>query len=657
MKPYPGDRIRNLALAGHGGSGKTTLAEAFHWATTGSLRPNGGLGILDSDPEAAKRGFTVTSNLLPLEWRNHKINLIDTPGYLDFAAEVRGALRVVDGVLLTYCATAGVEVGSERAWEYAEEESLPKVVFVNKCDRENADFKGVLSQLRSRYGSGVVPVTVPVSSGPAFHGVVNLLDESMAPSMESAREALIEAIAATDDELTAQFLENEPIAIDKLVKTLQLATRQRKLIPVFCGSAITGAGVVPMLDMLLQLLPPPVGEPASDAIQPIRALVFKTLADAYVGRLSLLRVYSGRIRSDTQLYNATKGRDERIGQLYLLRGKEQLPVPEVQAGDIAAVTKLQETTTGDTLTTKTHPVLLQPARYPTPMLSLAVLPKAKADEEKIGVALSRLIEEDPTLRVDKSPHTNQMLVTGMGELHLEVLISRLQRKFGVEVDLQPPAVPYRQTIRGRAKAEGKHKKQTGGRGQYGHVWLEIEPLPPGRTFEFVDNIFGGAVPRQYIPAVEKGLRELVQDGILPGIPVVDVRVTLLDGSYHAVDSSEMAFKIAAGMAFKAAFAQANPVLLEPILAVEVAVPDTYTGEIIAHLNKKRAKILGMEPEGNGLQLVRAQAPQAEMFRYAVDLRSISQGRGHFHAEFDRYEEIPATLAESIIQKVNTTKAS
>ena len=688
MKKYAIERIRNVVLAGHGGSGKTSLAEAMLFATKGTARlgrVEDGTTVMDYDPEEIKRKISLSAALAPIEYGEHKINLLDTPGFFDFTGEVKGAMRVADAAVIVICAVSGLEVGVEKSWAYADEGGLPRAIFINKMDRENANFAKVLGELRAKFGNRIVPLQVPIGSAENFRGVVDVVrlkaltggkektepvPSELAATVEEYRGWLVETAAEAEDELTAKYLEGEELSEEEIVRGLRLAMAAGKIVPVLCGSAAKSIGIDPFLGAIVELFPSPAdrgavigslpsGEearrnPSED--EPLAALVWKTTADPFVGKLTLFRVYTGVLRSDSTVFNANKGKAERIGQLFLVKGKTQEPVAEIGAGDLGAVAKLAETTTGDTLCDREKPIVLPGIVFPKPVLTLAVEPKTKGDEEKIGGGLARLMEEDPTFITTRDATTKEILVSGLGELHLEVITSKLQKKFGVEVNLKTPKVPYKETIRGTAKAEGKHKKQTGGRGQYGHVWLELEPLPGGE-FEFVDKIFGGAVPKQYIPAVEKGVRETMEEGPLAGYPVVDVRCTLYDGSYHSVDSSEMAFKIAASLGFKKAFMEAKPVLLEPIVNMEIYVPEQYMGDIIGDITKKRGRVLGMEPAGNGLQLVRAQAPLAEVFRYAVDLRSMTQGRGSFSMAFDHYEEVPANLAEAIIAQHKKEKAA
>ncbi len=688
MKRYASDRIRNVAVAGHGGTGKTTLVEALLFAAKAIDRLGrieDGTTTTDFDPEEIRRKITVNAALAPLEWRDHKVTLVDTPGYPDFIGEVTGALRAVEGVLLCVDAVAGVEVQTEKIWALADRERLSRIVVVTRMDRENAAFPRVLEGLQARFGRRVVALQWPVGSDASFAGVVDLLElrgygdagpvplehlpEEVATAARAARERLVEAVAETDDSLTEAYLERGELAAEALAAGLRAGVRSGALVPVLCAAAARGLGTAPLLDVLVAVAPAPTDRGpvaaqdakggqvalAADPAGPLAAQVFKTMADPYVGKLSYLRVFSGTLTSDSQAWNAVKGKAERVGQLFLLRGKHQEAVPELPAGDIGAVAKLAETATGDTLADKDHPLVLPPIEFPRPAIAMAIQPKSKADEDKLGTALGRLLEEDHTLLIQRASEMKQTVISGMGESHLEIVADRLKRKFGVEVVLAPPRVPYRETVRGHARVQGKYKKQTGGRGQYGDCWIELDPRSRGEGYEFVDKIFGGAIPRQYIPAVEKGIKEAMEEGIVAGYPVVDVRVTLVDGSYHEVDSSEMAFKIAGSMAFKKAMQEAKPVLLEPILAVAVRVPEEQMGDIIGDLNAKRGRIQGMEPAGDGTTVIRAQVPMAEMLRYASDLRSLTGGRGTFEQEFSHYEEVPAHIAEKVIADARKQK--
>ncbi|MCR4427671.1 MAG: elongation factor G [Firmicutes bacterium] len=687
MKKYQIEQLRNLAIVSHGGAGKTTLTEAMLFLS-GAVDRFGkvdeGTSTTDYDPDEVKRKISINAAVAPVEWNGCRVNIVDTPGYSDFIGEVVGALRVVESAVVLADAVGGVEVGTENVWRFAEERKLPRIGIVSRMDWENADFDRVVESMRAAFGNNVVPAQLPIGQGDKFRGVVDLIKmkaytwsdatgksmtEAEIPSdlVDSAsehRDKLLEYAAETDEELLMKYLEGKPLTQEEFEAGLAAGVASGSVIPVFCVSALKLIGVQPVLDAIVSLCPSPIAAGAVEGVNPVTgdrverkseegepmsALVFKTMADPYVGKITLFRVYSGVVRSDTQVYNASKEKGERFGQVFLVKGKQQIPTAEVGPGDIAAVAKLTETTTGDTFCDRDKPVVFDRIAFPSPVLSLSMKPKAKGDEDKIGSGIARIQEEDPTLRYTKEVETGELVVSGMGEVHLEIIADRLKRKFGVDVVLDTPKVPYRETIKSTVKVEGKHKKQTGGRGQYGHVWLEISPLPTGTGFEFEDKIFGGAVPRQFIPAVEKGLREALPEGIQAGYPLVDIKCSLYDGSYHSVDSSEMAFKIAAQLALKKGCAEANPIILEPILKAEVVVPEEYMGDVIGDFNKKRGRILGMESQGK-YQVVRALVPMAEMFKYSIDLRSMTGGRGSFTTEFDHYEEAPAGIAARIIEQ-------
>lgn len=685
MKSYTGDAIRNVALVGHGGCGKTSLAEALLF-TSGAVdrlgRVDEGNTTSDYDPDEIKRKISINATLAPCEWKGLKVNFIDTPGYADFVGDVKSTLRVVEGALITVCAVSGIEVGTEMGWQFAEEFGVPRAFFINKMDRENADFYAVAEALKLRFGTRVVPVQVPIGSQDSFSGVVDLLGMKaitgvgktvttgdipgdMAESVAKYREALIEAAAENDDDLLSKFLEGEELTTEEVVRGLELGVRTGKLFPVFCGSALKDIGVATLLDELTPIFPSPTEtetikgiNPQSKAedqrkpldSEPFSAQVFKTLADPYVGKLTYFRVYSGVLKSDSHVYNSSRGVEERVGQVYFLRGKKQEATSEVHAGDIAAVAKLGETITGDTLCEKAKPIAYPEIEFPAPVYAVAIEAQTKVDEDKLGPALAKLGDEDPTFHHRRDAETGQTLISGLGETHVEIVVDRLKRKFGVGVNVGTPKIAYRETIQAASKAQGKHKKQTGGRGQYGDAWVELQPIEGAEGFEFVDHVVGGSIPRQYIPAVEKGLREAMDRGILAGYPVVGIRAIVYDGSYHDVDSSEMAFKMAGILAFQNASTKASPVLLEPMVNVEVTVPDKYMGDIIGDLNGKRGRILGMEPQSGGRQLIKAVAPQGEMLRYAIDLRSIARGRGSFRTTPSHYEQVPAHAAQQIIEQ-------
>ncbi|MFQ5886045.1 MAG: elongation factor G [Anaerolineae bacterium] len=681
MKEYSVERIRNVVLLSHGGTGKTSLAEAMLY-NTGAIKRLGkvdeGTTVSDYDPEEIRRHISVNTSLIPCEWRDHKINILDAPGYADFVGEMKGATRVADGCVIVVDATSGVEVGTELVWKYADERDLPRLVFINKMDRDNANFGRTLNQLREAFEGNFVPLQLPVGAGEGFEGLIDLVtmktcvgekneEREIPPELleetRSFQQGLVEAAAEAEDELIVKYLEGEKLTAEEIRRGLAAGTRARSVILVLCGSATQVVGSQALLDCIVEYLPSPAEKgvrarsPLSgleeslevSPTSPLATLVFKTFADPYVGKLTYFRVYSGVMESDSRVLNAFRNEEERIGQLFHLRGKEQEAVKSISTGDIGAVAKLQATSTGDTLCDKDYPLLLAEIGFPQPVYSAAIKPKTKADLDKMGTALARLVEEDPTLRVSREQDTGETILSGMGESHVEIAARRLERKFGVEIETDVPKVPYKETIRSTANAEGKHKKQTGGRGQYGVVQLRLEPLPRGQGFEFVDKIRGGAIPHNFIPAVEKGLKEAIRTGVLGGYPATDFRAVLYDGKYHPVDSSEIAFKTAASLGFKRAMEQANPVLLEPIMQLAITVPEEFMGDVLGDLNSKRARVLGMDQSG-GLSVITAQAPLAEIQRYATDLRSITQGRAYFTMEFDHYEEVPDHIAPEIIAR-------
>lgn len=676
MKVYPTEKIRNLAVVGHGGTGKTSLTEAMLFVTGASSRlgkVDEGNTVSDFSPEEVKRKISINTSLVPCEYRDHKINVLDTPGFADFIGDVYGALRVADNTLFVISATAGVEVQTEIIWEQAE--GLPKFAFINKMDRENADFYKCLDGLKSTFSENIVPVQLPIGAESSFKGVVDLLrmkalifdtktgkyteqdiPADMLDDAEQYRLQLMEAAAEGDDELLAKYLDGEELTDQEIMQGIKGAVRQATSVFVFCGSATSLIGITSFLDFLVDCAPNPNEVAGKDlSKEPFAALVFKTIADPYVGKLSLFKVMGASIKSDSVVFNANKEKEEKISQVLVLRGKEQQPVPEMVAGDIGAVAKLVVTSTGDTLTSKSNPQVLEGIKFPAALFAQAIEPKSKGDEDKLGNALTRLREEDPTIEVEKNAETKQTVLKTMGETHADIIVDRLKNKFGVEVVIKEMKIPYRETIRQTVQVEGKHKKQTGGHGQYGHVWMRFEPLPD-KEFEFGEEIFGGSVPKNYVPAVEKGIRESMAEGVLAGYPVTNIKAVVYDGSYHPVDSSEMAFKIAANLAFRKGMEMAKPVLLEPIMNVEVIVPEQFMGDIIGDLNSKRGRVAGMEPAGKGRQKIKAQVPLAEMMKYAIDLKSITQGRGYYTMEFAGYEEVPGNVAEKIIEKARKEKA-
>jgi elongation factor G len=672
--------IRNVVLLSHQGAGKTSLAE-FMLFTSGAIQRLGsvkdGTTTSDYDPLEVERHIGINLSLLPIQWQGMKLNLIDTPGYADFVGEVRSGLRVTEGAIIVICAASGVEVGTEQMWSDAEKANLPRLIFVNKMDRDNADFFSTVEGIQAKLSPKCLPLQLPIGSQSDFQGIVDLvamkayigaaLQEAEIPSAlqeqaEASREKLIEAAVEIDDELINKYLGGELLSNEEIFAAIKKSTIAGKLVPVFVGSALQGIGTQQLLDGICHYLPSPEEKDAivaknvstgsqeevkPDSESPLSGLVFKTSADPYVGKLSYFRVYSGVISSNSQVWNANKNSMERIGQLFTMLGKNQQPVPQVADGDIGAVAKLSLTTTGDTLCAREHPVILPGIEFPKANFSMAIQPQAKTDLDKMSTVLPRICEEDPSLQTRREADTNEFIISGMGDNHLEIVREKIRRKFGVEVKLDLPKIPYKETITMSAKAEYKHKKQTGGHGQYGHVFLELEPLPRGGGFEFAKKIVGGAIPQNYIPSVEKGVNEAKQEGVLAGYPVVDVKVSLYDGSFHPVDSSDIAFKIAGAQALKKGLSQGQPVLIEPIMKLTITVPEMYTGDITSDLNTKRGRVLGMNP-GNGINVIEAQAPYAELLRYALNLRSLTQGRGSFVMEFDHYEEVPAHLSQKII---------
>jgi len=673
-------QIRNVVLLSHQGAGKTSLAE-FILFTSGAIQRLGsvadGTTTSDYDSLEVERHMGINLSLLPIQWQEMKLNLIDTPGYADFIGEVRSGLRVTEGAIIVICAASGVEVGTEQMWSDAEKGILPRLIFVNKMDRDNADFLSTLKGIQARLSPKCLPLQLPVGSQKDFQGIIDLVtmkayigtdsQEAEIPSAlreqaEASREKLVEAAVEVDDELINKYLEGESISNEEIFTAIRKSTIAGKLVPVFVGSALKGIGTQQILNGICSYLPSPeekgaivaknvsIGDqeeikPNSES--PLAGLVFKTTADPYVGKLSYFRIYSGVISSNSQVWNANKNSMERISQLFTMLGKNQQTVLQVTAGDIGAVAKLSLTTTGDTLCAREHSVVLPGIEFPKANFSMAIQPQAKTDLDKMSTVLPRICEEDPSLQTHREADTNEFIISGVGDNHLEITREKIRRKFGVEVKLDLPKIPYKETITTSANAEYKHKKQTGGHGQYGHVLLELEPLPRGGGFEFAKKIVGGAIPQNYIPSVEKGVNEAKQEGVLAGYPVVDVKVSLYDGSFHAVDSSDIAFKIAGAQALKKGLSQGQPVLVEPIMNLTITVPETHTGDITSDLNTKRGRVLGMNP-ANGINVIEAQAPYAELLRYALNLRSMTQGRGSFVMEFDHYEEVPAHLSQKII---------
>ncbi len=675
-------KIRNVAFVGHGGVGKTSLVEAILFscgATTRLGRVDDGTTTTDFDPDEIKRKISLNTAVAFCDHHGYRLNMIDTPGYGDFVADARAGLRVASAAVVVVDAVAGVQVQTEKVWKFANEYNLPRAIVINRLDRERADFFRTLESLQKRLKGRLVPLQLPIGSEASFHGVVDLITMKalvwadgkmkegeipgdLAEAARSYREKLAEAAAETDDDLLAKYLEEGSIGEAEMLEALRRAITSGDVVPVLCASATRGIGIAPLLDLIAKELPSPVEQGAvegtdprakatvqraPDPKAPLSVLVFKTISDPHVGKLSVFRVYSGTLRADSQIYNATRETRERIGHLGWLSGKTQKPVEALGPGEIGVVAKLKDTLTGDTLCEEGHPVGLPGIVFPEPAISFAIQPKTRGDEDKISTALHRMADEDPTLHHHYDPETKQLLVSGIGQLHVEVVVERMKRKYNVDVSLLPPRIPYKETVKGRAEVQGKYKKQTGGRGQYGDTWLRIEPLTRGGGFEFVDDIFGGAIPRNFIPSVEKGVRDCMKRGILAGYPVVDLKVTLYDGSYHDVDSSDMAFQIAASMGLQKGFMEAKPCLLEPVVNVEITAPAEGAGDVIGDMNGRRGRIVGMEPDGDVVS-VRAQVPMSEMLTYESTLRSMTGGRGGYSMEFSHYEELPSQLAEKVV---------
>ena len=680
---YKMEDIRNIAVMGHGKCGKTTLTEAMLF-NSGAVDRMGtvadGPTVCDYDLEEIKRQLSISAAIAPMDWKGTKLNIIDTPGYFDFVGEVKEGLRAADSALIALSGRSGVSVGTEQVFKFARTKGVPIMFFVNKIDDMRADFKRTLEEMKEKFGKSITPFVYPIREGEEFRGFVDIVDmtarryegtervdipvpDGMAEIVAPLRDMIMEAVAETDDALMNKYFNGEEFTFDEIKKAIRKGVKDGSIYPVYCGAGQANIGIRSLMDGMAKYLPAPseIAEIARDAStgEPVEvvqevsdsaaAIVFKTIADPYVGKMSAFRVYSGEIKADSSIFNPNKGVSERIGKLYMLRGKKQLEVKCVRAGDIGVVAKLDKTGTGDTLCAENKNMILTGIEFPQPVLSMAVEAAKKGEEEKIIAGLARLCEEDPTFSVTNNAETKQTLINGQGEQHIDIISGRLKAKYGVEMKLSEPIVPYRETIRAKVKAEGKHKKQSGGHGQYGHVFIEFEPCVSEEMI-FEEKVFGGSVPKNYFPAVEKGLREACRSGVLAGYPVVNLKATLTDGSYHPVDSSEMAFKTAATLAFKEGVANAKPVLLEPVGHLKVYVPESVMGDVIGDINKRRGQFMGMgESDREGLNLVEAEVPMAEMFKYATDLRSMSQGRGSFDFEFERYQEAPASVAAKVIE--------
>ncbi len=688
-REYTLEQTRNIGIAAHIDAGKTTTTERILYYT-GRIHRIGevddGAATMDWMEQEQERGITITSAATTCFWKGHRINIIDTPGHVDFTVEVERSLRVLDGVVAIFCAVGGVQPQSETVWRQANRYHVPRIAYVNKMDRLGADFYRVVQRMKDRLGANAVPIQLPIGAESDFRGIIDLVrmraiiykddlgkeyEETEIPAemheMASHwREVLIEAAADVDDTLIEKYLEGEPIIPEEIVRALRRGTLQNKIVPVTCGSSFKNKGVQPLLDAIVDYLPSPIdigavkgtnprtGAPEArypSDNEPFTALAFKIMSDPFVGKLTYFRVYSGTLSKGSYVYNASKDKKERIGRIVRMHANHREDVEVVYAGEIAAAVGLNETTTGDTLCDEKAPIILEAMQFPDPVISVAIEPKTKADQDKLGIALSRLAVEDPTFRISTDPETGQTIISGMGELHLEIIVDRLMREFKVEANVGRPQVAYREAIRQPARGEGRYVRQTGGRGQYGHCILEIEPLPPGQGFEFVNKIVGGVIPKEFIPAIEGGVREAMDTGVIAGYPVIDVRVAVVDGSYHEVDSSEMAFKIAGSLGFKAAMQKANPTIKEPIMAVEIVTPEQFLGDVIGDLNSRRGRIEGIEPGPGGTQTIRAHVPLAEMFGYATALRSLTQGRATYVMQPSHYEEVPSHIAQELIARV------
>ena len=684
----PLEKIRNIGIAAHIDAGKTTTTERilFYTGKTHKIgEVHDGAAVTDFMDQERERGITIQSAAVTASWKGHQINIIDTPGHVDFTIEVERSLRVLDGVVAVFCAVGGVQSQSETVWRQANRYEVPRMVFVNKMDRTGADFYRVVDQIKTRLGGNAVPIQLPIGSEDKFTGLIDLMtmkaeiytndlgtdikeEEIPADMLDKAkeyREAMIEAIAETDDDVMMKYLEGEEISIDELKVALRKAVCDNKIVPVTCGTAFKNKGVQLLLNAVVDYMPSPVDVKAiegeledgtkverhSSDDEPFSALAFKVMTDPFVGRLTFLRVYSGKLTSGSYVLNATNGKKERISRIVRMYADQRLEEDEVYAGDICAAVGLKETTTGDTLCDEKAPIILERMTFPEPVISVAIEPKTKADQDKMGIALQKLAEEDPSFRVKSDTETGQTIISGMGELHLDIIVDRMMREFKVEANIGKPQVAYRETIRGTADQESLFKRQSGGKGQYGHVKVRISPAGENEGFVFENKIVGGAIPREYIEPARKGMEEALEGGILAGFPMIDVKVELYDGSYHEVDSSEMAFKIAGSMAMKEGTRKAQPCILEPMMKVEIEIPDEFTGTIIGDISRRRGRVEGQEPQGNtGNVIVRALVPLANMFGYATDLRSNTQGRGTFSMEFHNYEQVPANIEKEIIEK-------
>ncbi len=680
MKRFETEQIRNVALVGHSGSGKTELSEAMLYEAKSISRMGSkeqGNTVSDYDKEEIARGISINLSVLPLEWKENKINIIDTPGYFDFESQVISSMRAAESALLVMDAAQGIEVGTELNWNYAEKIELPRVIFLNKMDKEGVDFNVNISDLHQQFGKKVVPLTLTLGMGESFEGLIDIIDkkaykydgfnkteveipEIRVAEMEAAYDEVVELIAMTDDDLMEKYFNGETFTTEEINKGMTTAMLNGSCVPLIAGTS-SGAGIDLLLDCIVKYMPAPNDErahsgfrpvegevPAATSDQPTSAVVFKTIVDPYVGKISLFKVVTGEVRKDRDIFNITQGRKDKAANLFYMRGKEQIDTDRVVVGDIGAFSKLDFTHTGDTIGDSDNKMEYKPFKFPESTLTFAIEANDKHDEDKLGPSLQKLQEEEPTFIVERNPETNQLLLHGIGNVQLEAMMRKLEKTYGVNTHRVPLITAYRETIKGKSDVQGRHKKQSGGAGQFGDVYIRFEPIEEG--FVFAEEVFGGSVPKNYFPAIEKGLEEAMVKGPLAGYPVTGIKATLYDGSYHAVDSNEMAFKLAAQIAFKKGIEEADPILLEPINSYEITIPDTYLGDIMGDMNKRRGRILGMNPDEYGNQVVSAEAPAAEMAEYAIDLRSMTQGRGFFATEFVRYEQVPKALQDEIIEK-------
>ena len=693
MKEYNYKNLRNVGFIGHGATGKTSLAESLLFYTNNIDRlgkVEDGTTVMDYEQEEKKRKISLSTSVASFEDSNVKINIVDMPGYFDFQGEMAQGMRAVDIATIVVCAASGIQVGTEKAWDYCEKIKLPRAFFVNKMDRENANFDKVLDQMKEMFGTSVVPIQYPIGKESDFNGIINVISktalvynaktskmetseipEDLKDKVEECKQMVMEAVAETDEELLDKYLNDGELCDEDIYNGLIKGCANGDIAPVLCGSAIKMIGIKSMINSIIKCFPSPEHSLPQKAInlsndeevfinidddKPFSAFVFKTIADPFVGKISLFRVMTGKISGEMTALNTNKDKQEKLNHLFFMKGKNQIPTQVISAGDIGAVAKLQYTATGDTLCSDKLKIMYDKINLPNAVMPMAILPKSKGDEEKISLSLSKLMEEDPVFKVERDVENAETIIWGLGETHLEVIANRIKSKFGADVVLQEPKVPYRETIKGSSDVQGKHKKQSGGHGQYGDVKIKFEPRQDGELdLEFVDKVVGGAVPRNFIPAVEKGLRDCISNGVLAGYPVIGLKATLYDGSYHPVDSSEMAFKVAASIAYKKGLEAAQPILLEPIMSVQILVPDNYMGDVMGDINKRRGRVIGMEPEGRA-QKIYAEVPMSEMFTYATDLRSMTQARGVFTSEFLRYDEVPANEVNKILDETKKMRA-